>query len=609
MATDQIKVSFTNNPVLDLSRTDTLICGSKSAGLNISADKGSYTFERTDNGEIFTGLNAVVPQYGTYPFKFTATDQYGCATDTTFTLGFHKIPSVSFSVDSTKCYHYNLSAGYIGDAKVDASRFVWVFGGDTIADGKGITSNVIPLGVNQNKRDLSLTVTDQGCSNSYTIPNIKVIPNLKVQVIDSLGCEPFKAEFKAENSEKVAYDWDYGDSFTEHTIDKHTFHTYQQDGFYNLKLKVTTDIGCTNSVAVDNMVHVAPVPTVGFSLDPSLCFEKTDHQVSYVGSGDQKDTYNWDLSAFDPSEIIKNPGTTQGPFTFNLINKPKALIGLQVVSKCGCKSEIGKIEVKRKPSFSFTAAGNRGCNPLDASFSAYAGDPVDQISYTWDFGDGTTGTGGGISHTYNEPDNHYTISLSGLSLTTGCSDSMTSDTLVFVYPKPIAGFTLDHSIVYNDKPEVKFKNESQNADHYLWYFNEGTTSQEVDPSYKFTGHGYKKVLLEALNTYGCSDTISQEVLVALSRIFSPNAFSPNAPNAFDREFKLSQQAIKEDGYHLVILSRWNDVVFETRNEIKGWDGKLKNGDYAPAGSYVWVLDFIDFLDRAHRQTGTVTLIY
>ena len=285
------------------------------------------------------------------------------------------------------------------------------------------------------------------------------------------------------------------------------------------------------------------------------------------------------------------------------------MIGLQVVSKYGCISEMAKMEVKRKPSFSFTAADNRGCKPINATFSAIAGDPVDQISYTWDFGDGTTGAGQNVSHTYDDPDHHYTISLSGLSQITGCSDNTISDTLVFVFPKPTAGFSLDHSIVYNDKPEVNFKNESQNADHYLWDFSEGTTSKETDPSYKFKGHGYMKVLLEAFNTYECSDTVSHVVLVALDRIFPPNAFSPNAPNAVDREFKISQEAIKEEGYHFVILSRWDDVVFETKNEIKGWDGKLKTGDYAPAGSYIWKLDFIDFLGRSHRQTGTVTLLF
>lgn len=105
------------------------------------------------------------------------------------------------------------------------------------------------------------------------------------------------------------------------------------------------------------------------------------------------------------------------------------------------------------------------------------------------------------------------------------------------------------------------------------------------------------------------DTISHQVLVAFAKIFTPNAFSPNAPNPVDREFKLGQEAVKEEGYHLIILSRWNDIVFETKNEIKGWNGRMKNGNYAPAGNYVWILDFIDFLGRPHRQTGTVTIVF
>jgi hypothetical protein len=121
--------------------------------------------------------------------------------------------------------------------------------------------------------------------------------------------------------------------------------------------------------------------------------------------------------------------------------------------------------------------------------------------------------------------------------------------------------------------------------------------------------GYHNVLLQAYNNYNCTDTISHQVLVAFARIFPPNAFSPNAPNPVDREFRLGQEPLKEEGYHLVIISRWNDIVFETKNEIKGWDGRMKNGDYAPAGNYLWILDFTDFLGRPHRQTGTVTLVY
>jgi hypothetical protein len=97
--------------------------------------------------------------------------------------------------------------------------------------------------------------------------------------------------------------------------------------------------------------------------------------------------------------------------------------------------------------------------------------------------------------------------------------------------------------------------------------------------------------------------------LAFEQIYAPNAFSPNAANSKDREFKLFRSGVLEDGYHLRIMSRWNDVVFECKDEIKGWDGKLSNGISAQPGNYVWILNYIDYLGRGHRQLGTVTLIY
>jgi len=607
-ATGSIKVLFQDRPKINPLQPDTLFCGKKSALINLSADKGTYTLERADTNEKMQGMNASVPVYGSFPFKFTATDQYGCATDTTFKLGFHKIPTIVLSIDSTTCYHYNLTANYKGDAPSDVSRFTWVFAGDTIADGIGIDSDTIPLGINQSKRDLSLRVIQDGCANSDTIKDIKVIPNLSFQVVDSVGCQPFSAEFIARNSEKVFYDWNFGDGIIRRLSDHPTW-TYEKDGYYDVHLKVTTDKGCTNSVKIDSAVYVAPIPTAGFSQDLKECLDLNNHQLSYFGTGDQKDKYNWDLSAFDPEEIIQNPGTTQGPFIFNLKNKPLVPVRISVISKYLCKSDTAKVMVSRIPSFLTNITDNKGCAPLQTSFQGIQADPVDQITYKWNFGDGTSASGSNVSHSYDNPDHWYNIKVTALSALTGCSSDFMKDSMIFAYPKPKSEFAIDHSIVYTDKPEVRFENQSLNATHYLWNFGESITSTDKDPSYKFKGHGYKKVLLEAFNDFECSDTISQNVLVAFSRIFPPNAFSPNASNVQDREFKLSQEAIRQEGYHLSVFSRWDDLVFETKNEIKGWDGKLKNGNYAPAGSYVWVLDFVDFLGRTHRQTGTVTLIY
>ena len=607
-ASDVVKVAFNSPPRINATALDTIICGKKSAILNISADRGSYTLQRQDNGSTFNGLQATVPDWGTYPFKFTATDQSGCSSDTTFKIGFHKIPEVDFSIDSTKCYHYNLEVKYIGDALVNASKFTWIFGGDTIASGTGIDSYTVPLGINKTKRDLLLKVVQDGCSNADTIKDIKVIPDLEMRVVNSLGCEPVNAEFIAKNTETVTYDWNFGEGALTR-LDNHPFHFYQNSGYYDVFLKVTTTKGCTNSVSVDSMVHVAPIPTVGFSLDPAKCLNRGSNQISYVGSGTQKDSYSWDLSGFDPEEIIQNPGLSQGPFIFHLKNKPQTSIGLQVISQYGCKSETGIAVLKRVPYFSMDVADTTGCVPLETEFVGITGDKVDQVSYSWDFGDGTTGTGDKVSHVFNDPGHKYTVILQALSAITGCLDTMKNIDIIHPHPNPKAEFSMDHPIVYNDKPDVRFENLSTGAVNYLWDFGDGSTSTEANVLHKYKVMGYQKVILQAFSEFMCSDTISHTVLVGTARIFPPNAFSPNAPNPVDREFKLTLETIKEEGYHLTILSRWNDIVFETKNEIRGWDGRMRNGDFAPSGNYIWILEFNDFLDRKHRQTGTVTLIY
>ena len=151
------------------------------------------------------------------------------------------------------------------------------------------------------------------------------------------------------------------------------------------------------------------------------------------------------------------------------------------------------------------------------------------------------------SHFYNIADKKYDITLTVMSALTKCSDTLKIDTLIHVYPKPTAGFSVDHSIVYNDKPDVVFDNQSVGSTNYIWNFGDGTTSIEENPLHKYQSIGHHNTLLQALNEYNCSDTISYDVLVAVARIFPPNAFSPNAPNPVDREFRLGQEAIRKRG--------------------------------------------------------------
>jgi PKD repeat protein len=609
-AQDSIFVNFVDKPKFNLSGLDTLFCGTKTALFNIAADKGNFTLRSSITGVTIQNLEATVPTFGTFPFAVTVVDPYTCQSDTSFTAGFHKIPTVVISVDDTTCYGYNLDAKYLGDAELDKARFTWVFAKDTLANEIGRTQMNVKLGLDRTKRDLMLRVTERGCYNSFIIKEISVIPDLDFSVSDTLLCQPFKFNFSATNTENVVdYQWDWGDGTSIHTNGKEASYTYAKDGYYDVQLTATTDKKCINTIKKDNILYVAPIPTVDFSIKENTCLPLGPQSVLYTGSADDKDHYYWDLSIFLPNEIIKNPGDSKGPFTFELIEKPKTGIKLQVISKYGCISQNKGLDLQRIPKFALQAKDTAGCIPYEISLNALTADKVDQVNYSWKFGDGNTGTGATVSHIYPIPDQLHDITLYADSKTTGCKDTLFKPGFITVYPEPKAGFTINQKLLSNENPVAIFTNQSEGADHYLWYFDDGLISRVKDPTHKYDVVGPRKVLLESVNQFGCSDTISDVVMIALNRIFAPNAFTPSAANSIDREFLPYCNGVNEKGYHLKIMSRWNDLIYEVKDRFVGWNGQLSNGSLAPPGNYVWVLYFVDFQGKYHYQSGTVTLIF
>ncbi|MCE1198543.1 MAG: PKD domain-containing protein, partial [Marinilabiliales bacterium] len=608
-ARDTLWTGFVDKPKPDLSHLDTLVCGKKTALFNLSADKGLYSLSSTDNSIKIDQLTATVPAYGSYPFRFNMVDQYQCKSDTAFRVAFRKIPTVTISVDDTTCYGYNLEARYLGDATIDKSRFTWVFAKDTLTDEIGKILMKIKLGMDRSKRDLFLKVTEDGCSNQNAIKEISVIPDLDFSVADSLQCQPKTFHFLATNTETVVdYLWNWGDGSTEHNGNQ-AVHNYAQDGHYTVELTATTDKHCENTVRKANVLYVAPVPTVDFSIKENSCLPKGIQNLFYTGSADSRDHYYWDISAFQPNEITNNPGDSKGPFSFRFIDNPIRKIGLQVISKYGCVSENKSLILRRIPNFSFASSDSAGCIPFSPELKAVPLDKLDKLSYHWNFGNGTSDNGTNVTPTFPLPDKLYDLTLTAASTLTGCSDSLRETGYFTIYPQPTAGFSVDKTLLSNESPTIQLTNTSDGAEQYRWDFADGYISRLKDPVHTFKVVGPRRIHLDAINTFGCVDTTSTEVQIALGKIFTPNAFSPNAQNQEDRIFFPYCNGVIEQGYHLRILSRWNDLVFETSNQLKGWTGKMPDGSNAPAGNYVWLLNFTDFLGVLHKQSGTVTLLY
>ncbi|MEI7801956.1 MAG: gliding motility-associated C-terminal domain-containing protein [Bacteroidota bacterium] len=103
---------------------------------------------------------------------------------------------------------------------------------------------------------------------------------------------------------------------------------------------------------------------------------------------------------------------------------------------------------------------------------------------------------------------------------------------------------------------------------------------------------------------GC--TAAGEVIIISkgSGLWVPNVFSPNGDGLNDF---FNIQTINMAKMLLRVYDRWGELVFETTNPKRGWDGKFK-GDPCALGVFVYYVE-VEFLDGTSQSTkGNVTLI-
>jgi hypothetical protein len=348
-------------------------------------------------------------------------------------------------------------------------------------------------------------------------------------------------------------------------------------------------------------VPVIPNPTISFSVDSKTCYGY-NLDVAYTGDPvPAASKYTW---IFGGDTIASGNEYSKVMIPLGLNTLPSSRNLTLVIDQDGCLNQKTISGILVKPELSpWTVANAELCQYDFFKFSIANVDL--SLKYNWNFGDGVTKSGTNVTHKYGKP-GKYDVQLT-MTNSDNCSNTGIIREMVYAQPVPEAKFSMDPLKVSNDQPKVNFLNESIGANSCLWDFGDGVTSSEISPSHVY-GVGLHKMLLNVFNEFNCKDTVSTQVMVEFSHLYAPTGFSPNASNPIERVFLLNCDGIISTGYHLTVISRWNDIVFDV-NEIKGWDGHMKNGDWAPTDTYIWVLYFTDFMGRKHRQTGSVTLVF
>jgi len=119
---------------------------------------------------------------------------------------------------------------------------------------------------------------------------------------------------------------------------------------------------------------------------------------------------------------------------------------------------------------------------------------------------------------------------------------------------------------------------------------------------------YRIEAVEAFNTYNFSEiSSSNELCLTYSpKIYIPNAFTPNGVNPI---FKPIVSNINFSSYHLSIINRWGQLVFESFDKDEGWNGLIQaNGKKATNDVYVYIFEAEDENGIVMIRKGFVSLI-
>lgn len=376
---------------------------------------------------------------------------------------------------------------------------------------------------------------------------------------------------------------------------------------------VTPTITSTYTViAMDSNGCVSPPTITTVFVNPQIEVTATDVSLcngdsvsiyaTATGGNGGPYTYSWNNGSSTQSQTVSPSGGTSVNYivTANDIGCSIAVIDTATVI-------INPLAV----SF-MTVADTSGCENVVTQFTGISNIG---IIYSWDFGDGTPAqTGNPISHIY-VTQGIYDVSLT-VTTDSGCVSTITTNQYIDVYPVPVAGFSSSPSQPTLTNPMVSFTDQSVGATNWYWDFIYNTppvglfTDTLQNPSFTYADTGSYIVEQIVHNNFGCYDTAYNTVKVFPEYIlFVPNAFTPSDPDGINDLFMPKGVGIDPDNFKMMIFDRWGDLIYETTDLAKGWNGRANGGkDVAQIDVYIWKILTKDYKGGDHSYVGTVTIV-
>lgn len=468
--------------------------------------------------------------------------------------------------------------------------------------------------VNQNYTVTMVATNVNGCiGKAYGYPVVfpKPISNFSLNPTGP-ACSPLIVSFTNMSVINATSNWDFGDGIlSTQTNPIHTFTTNASfvNTTYSVSLIVFSANGCRDTMV--KTVSLLPHPKSFFGVDTPACSSKV---LTFTNTSVGATSYSWDFGNGNTStstnttltqQYINNSGVNQ-TYTVQLIT----------TNANSCTDILNvPITIHSKLNVNIVASKDSGCAALRVNFPPIAG----VNNYSWNFGDGNSGMGANITHTFiNNGNSNVTYSVQLIATDGyGCADTVSKK--IKVFPKPKAMFSVNPTnVVILDQPIVCANTSTNNTTNF-WQFGDGGISAAVNPSYTYSVVGNYQVTLIVTNSKGCKDTMILATLINAvdqGALQMPNAFTPNALSSnggvyspTDLNNDVFHPVVRGgiDVYEMTIYSRWGEVLFETKDIMIGWDGYYK-GKLCTQDVYIWKVKLKTLDGFSIYKTGDLTLL-
>lgn len=422
-----------------------------------------------------------------------------CATAEYFPAPCYR-PDASFErAPSSGCLPLTVRFTDTSRADPPITEWRWEFGDGTFSDEQHPNHTYYMAG----DMHVTLTVTNINGSDVATA-TILAWP----QAVASLsyspthGPPPLTVYLTNTSSAAVSPTWAFGDG----TYGNGDFvsHTYGISGTYTVALTVTSPYGCGDATITRTvLVGVAcrPVTATDFTWDPPVPTVNQGVTFNGVASGTGTIGFAWDWGDGQrgSGQVAGHTYTAGGDYT----------VTMTATNPCGRQVVQHALHVCAPPhylAFSWTPDPPAPGRPV--TFTAIAhGDPPTEI--TWDLGDGSSGSGAVVTHTYAAPGNYAVV----MTVTNPCGEQSVERLLHVCTPVSEVHMSWSPAAPAAGE-EVSFVGSAQGEAPiaFLWSFGDGESGSGRTVSHTYATSGTYGVVMTATN--GCGqDVVSGTISV------------------------------------------------------------------------------------------------